>query len=227
MHSSRIQKKVKDDYNLIGDDFSKTRKSLWPDFNFFSKYFSKNFSVLDLGCGNGRLLDFLEDFEFSNYLGVDNSNKLLKCARELHPANDFRHMDIIELHGLDSKFDCIFSIASFHHVPPSLQIETLLRWKSLLNNGGYLFMTNWNLHQRRYLHLLLKSLLLPKFGRRGVLVPWHDIVERYYYSFTLKRLKKLLSDTGFTPILNEYVCDGKKSTLFSGKNILTIAKLEK
>jgi ubiquinone/menaquinone biosynthesis C-methylase UbiE len=82
MHSKRIQKKVKDDYNQIAEGFSETRQFPWKDFECFKAYYRPNFAVLDLGCGNGRLLTFLENEGFKSYLGLDQSAELLKQAKK-------------------------------------------------------------------------------------------------------------------------------------------------
>jgi SAM-dependent methyltransferase len=42
----------------------------------------KNFSVADVGCGYGRLLDFMQDLEFTNYTGYEISPELLRYAQD-------------------------------------------------------------------------------------------------------------------------------------------------
>ncbi len=224
MHSKRIQKKVKDDYNQIAEGFSETRQFPWKDFECFKAYYRENFTVLDLGCGNGRLLTFLEKEGYKSYLGLDQSGELLKQAKKEHPKAKFLEADMSEPLKLE-KVDAIFAIASFHHLPPKDQLQALKNWKKVLKPGGFLIMTNWNLHQRSFWPLLVRSFLVPSYGFRGVLVPWQNKVQRYYFAFTKRRLAKLLRVAGFTVLRNEYIRDGKSATLFSGKNILTIAQL--
>lgn len=224
MHSKRIQKKVKDDYNQIAEGFSETRQIPWKDFECFKAYYRSNFTVLDLGCGNGRLLTFLEKEGYKSYLGLDQSAELLKQAKKEHPKAKFFEADMSEALPVE-KVNAIFAIASFHHLPPKDQLQALKNWKKVLKPGGFLFMTNWNLHQRSFWPLLLRSILTPSYGFRGVLVPWQNKVQRYYFAFTKRRLAKLLRQAGFTVLRNEYIRDGKSATILSGKNILTIAQL--
>jgi SAM-dependent methyltransferase len=49
----------------------------------------RNFSLNDLGCGYGALLDYLRDM-YANftYLGVDISNEMIKAAEKKHAALD-------------------------------------------------------------------------------------------------------------------------------------------
>lgn len=226
MYSKRIQEKVKNDYDFIASSFSSTRQKEWKDFRVFIPYLRSSSSVLDMGCGNGRLFDFLKKHEITDYLGIDQSKELLKEAREFHPKQSFMEADMSGDLQLEKEFDVIFAIASFHHLPPKDQLKTLKAWKKHLKPGATLIMTNWNLHQVSFWLPLLKSFFLPRFGFRGVLVPWQDVLERYYFAFTKRRLKLLLKKAGFTVLVNDYIRDGESANLLSGKNILSIARNE-
>jgi hypothetical protein len=95
-----------------------------------------------------------------------------------------------------------------------------------LKPGGILYMTNWNLHQPKYFPLLLRSLIMPSFGFRGVLVPWQNKLKRYYFAFTKRRLRRLLKKAGYKILFHEYVKHKDHANLFTGRNILTIAENE-
>ena len=71
---------TKETYELIGSEFSDTRESVWPEMErLVKKYIQRGDKVLDVGCGNGRLLKVLEGVE---YLGVDGSEVLIKEAKK-------------------------------------------------------------------------------------------------------------------------------------------------
>jgi ubiquinone/menaquinone biosynthesis C-methylase UbiE len=220
--SKRIRQKVRDDYNQIAGDFSSTRQRQWKDFQRFYPYIKSKSSILDLGCGNGRLLLFLNELGFGSYLGVDQSEGLLKQARLQFPEMKFQESDMGKLKRGHQDKDIVFAIASFHHLPPADQLKALKTWRTHLKPGGVLMMTNWNLHQKKYRKRILQS-VLAGYGFRGCLVPWKNEISRYYYAFTLRRLNKLLKKAGYQVIENEYVSDGKSSSIFSAKNILSIA----
>src|SRR3989338_5509558 len=142
MHSKRIQEKVKEDYDAMAVGFSKSRVFPWGDFEVFFPYYRKNFRVLDLGCGNGRLLTFLDKQGYESYLGLDQSQELLKLAFKEHPGNRFVFDDMTEKLPAE-KFDALFAIASFHHVPPSRQFKTLRLWRGRFARCGFFFFFNF------------------------------------------------------------------------------------
>jgi ubiquinone/menaquinone biosynthesis C-methylase UbiE len=224
MHSKRIREKVKGDYNQIADAFSQTRQFAWKDFDLFLPFYKKNSKVLDLGCGNGRFLRFLTKHGYSSYLGLDQSENLLEIAKREHPKLNFRVGDMAELNEISENYDVIFAIASFHHLPPSLHLKTLKLWREHLKDDGYLFMTNWNLLQRRFWHRWLVCFSRPGFGFFGLLIPFNSEVERYYYAFSKRKLNRLLKKAGFKVVKNDYFKNGEAANFLSGKNIISIAK---
>ncbi len=90
----QLNKINKEFYQTVGDFFSSSRNYSWPGWEtaFLAPTAStevssgrrSSFFVLDLGCGNGRFLDFLlqNKIDFKEYIGVDSSEKLLKIALE-------------------------------------------------------------------------------------------------------------------------------------------------
>ena len=78
------------------------------------------FSLLDLGCGNAQLYEYLKQVDLTcTYTGVDFSGPLLDAAREIHagdPSASFAEADITALSGVTGTWD----FAVFSHV-----IETL------------------------------------------------------------------------------------------------------
>ena len=210
MHSRKIIEKVKEDYNRIAAGFSISRTCDWPEFDEFLRFYKKDFTILDMGCGNGRLVNYLEKIGFTKYIGIDQSKELLKFAKEsvgtrrgvLFLEADISNLSDSFLKANAGKFGAIFAIASFHHLPPPLQEQTLRDWHKLLRPGGYLFMMNWNLFQWRFWKQWLRAIFWPRYGFFGLQIPWKGdpkkVVNRYYYAFTARRLRQLCSSTGFS-----------------------------
>lgn len=192
---------TKETYDKIASDFSASRKYIWPDLLPFLKDIPAEVSVLDLGCGNGRLLNGLPDK--INYLGIDQSQELLNKALLLHPNKNFIVADITKektWHNLPA-YDYIFCIAVMHHLPTyQQQVFLLKKIKKHLKPGGKVLITAWNLWQPKFLkhHLSLKS-LKTKWTTKNIkhlYVPFQK-QPRYHFAYTRTYLKRLLKKTKF------------------------------
>lgn len=60
--------------------------------------------VLDVGCGYGRVIDFLPD-KVTDYTGIDISPDFIKRAKEKYPKHKFVLGDIRETKFKDKEFD--------------------------------------------------------------------------------------------------------------------------
>jgi len=195
-----ILEKVKNDYNKIASEFSQTRNHAWPEFEVLLPYLKEKDSLLDLGCGNGRLHQFLKEKIRIDYHGVDNSEKLLDEAKKINKEANFCEGDLAHIPYPAEKFDFVATIAAFHHLPsPKLRRKCLEEINRVLKNDGIIAITAWNLFQKKYLKYIIKSYFkaLFTFGKsktRDTFIPWSKSgIKRYYYAFTYKELQKLLS----------------------------------
>ncbi len=212
---------MKQVYNTISSEFNVTRQTLWPELLEFKKYLKDGQKILDLGCGNGRLISLLKEFQIE-YVGTDISESLLNYAKKQDFGKitkyEFIEDDMLNLDFKENDFDIIFIIASFHHLKLRKdRIKMLIKIEKWLKKDGIIIMTNWNLFQKKYLKHIFN---LKKKSWNDFSIPWknkdrHIIVNRFYHGFTLKELEKLLEKTEFNIIKNSY------SDL--RKNIITIA----
>lgn len=218
-------------YNTIARLFSQTRQYSWPDFEFFKPYLHKQNDILDIGCGNGRLIEFLKPYIFA-YMGVDLSDGLLQEARNKYAEYSFQQGDILTM-DIDQKFDVIFSIAVLNHIPTQqLQLQALKSLYNHLKPGGIICMTNWNLWK---LSLHKKSIFKYKFkdkisynefnkiplGFKDVITTWKSgktQVPLYYYAFSKGQIKKYAKKIGFKILENKY----SHGSWWKGGNIITV-----
>ncbi len=193
-----LRKTIESTYNNISKEFSQTRNSPWGEFEEFKKYLSKGIKVLDVGCGNGRLYESIKDLNV-DYTGVDISKKLLDEARRKYPDIRFIKNDMTELEPIkNERFDAIFFIASFHHLSDEKQrLKTLEKVKNLLKEDGKIFMTNWNIFQKKYRKYVWKSFLklfISKYKWNDTFIPFTKggkTTMRYYHAFTPQELEGL------------------------------------
>lgn len=187
---------VKNTYNSIGSEFSASRNYIWPDLKPFLVNIKSGSSILDVGCGNGRLLLGLP--KTVTYTGLDISSQLLKEAKAAHPDHIFIESDITKGESWDSlpQFDYIFCIAVIHHLPTEKdQLFVLNQIKKHLKPNGKVLITAWNLWQPKYLkyHFDLKTKLQdPHF----VYIPFQG-KPRFCFAVTVPYLKQLLKKANF------------------------------
>ena len=195
--------KTKADYNLISEEFSRTRENIWEEIRFlFDEHLVAGEKVLDLGCGNGRYYELFKDKQIS-YFGIDNSEKLIEIAQKKYPEAKFQVGDALDLSFPNNYFDKIFSIAVFHHIPSEdLRRQFLNESKRVLKQGGIIVLTVWKFHEPKEIFLRSKYTLMKLFGLskmdfKDILEPWGNKTERYYHWFSEKELRKEVAAAGF------------------------------
>ena len=198
-YAEYLLKKTKEDYDLIAEEFSQTRGFLWEELKTFKDLVKDEEKVLDLGCGNGRLLELLQDKKIE-YVGLDNSQKLIEIAKEKHPNFQFLVADALSLPFLADSFDKVFSISVFHHIPSEeFRLKFLEEIKRILKPKGILILTVWNLWQKRYFLLIFKFFILKLFFRsrldfKDIFLPWGRKIDRYFHCFTKGEIERLIKE---------------------------------
>lgn len=203
---------VDKNYNEIAKEFNETRKKeLWQELINLTKNIKDGNKVLDVGCGNGRIIDALIDRKIE-YLGVDQSKELISFARENYrdtPWAKFEFGRIQELNQVKGvNFDFVFSIAVLHHIPgENMQIEALRQLKNKVKKEGRIVVSAWNLWNKpKYRKLIFKFALLKlirknKMDFGDILFDWYDykkksLSKRYYHAFTKRSLKRIAKKAG-------------------------------
>jgi len=220
-YAKKIIHQLAEDYDTISDQFDQTRQHNWQEISdIIVNYVSKDSNILDIGCGNGRLVQNIPSE--SKYTGLDISPKLISKAKAKHPTHNFVTGDILALPFQDNSFDIVFAIASFHHIPSvEFRIKTINEITRVLNKDGIFVMTNWNLYQPKYEKYINTDYQISKdLDTNDTLIPWKNsdrdvLAQRYYHAFTLDEIEELFS---------EYeIIENKKSK----HNLITIVKNKK
>lgn len=99
---------------------------------------SKNKTILDFGCGWGRMTRFLPYwFKTENIIGVDVDSRLINSANELLPS--FNHILIESMKPLPFKnesVDIIFANSVFSHLSQKSAMYTLKELSRVLSRNG-------------------------------------------------------------------------------------------
>lgn len=208
---------VQNSYDKFSKTFSKSRKNMkWEELDFFIKFLPNigtGTHILDIWCGNGRLLNYLKSAssEFS-YLWIDSSSGMIKEAKKEYPDYDFQVLSMTDIDKLDKKFDYIFLIASFHHLETEAErVDVLNKIKKILNKWWLVLMTNWNLLGEENFEKYKKEY---SWNWDFNIKIWK--YSRYYHGFKLEELEELFNQTWFKITENR---------VFEwGRNIVSIIK---
>ncbi len=142
-------------YSQFAHSFSETRSSGSGRLDRVLTYLPSGARVLDVGCGNGRLVERLErEGRAVTYVGVDAVPELIAIA-ETRRAH--LHLSTAELRVADitapgwtrdlphAPFDVVVALAVLHHIPSHEQRVQLLRdIHAVVKPGGTFVMTNWH-----------------------------------------------------------------------------------
>jgi ubiquinone/menaquinone biosynthesis C-methylase UbiE len=213
-------------YNTIADQFSGTRDYLWEDLKGLQQYVKPNESVLDLGCGNGRLYQLFEKNQVS-YTGSDQSEELIKLAKEKFVDASFVVSEMTELPFEDNSFDSIWAMASYHHLPTDEQRQKGLdEMKRVLKPGGRIIMLNWNMYGE-WVQKKVASGAYTEEAPGDFIVPWRDgskknYGDRYYYGFTQEKIAELAANSNLVVDEQYYVKMKEKSNKKDGDNLVSI-----
>ena len=112
----------------------------------FDRFFTKsNGSVLDVGCGAGRVSILLHERGL-DVVGIDVSEPLVESARSRFPELDFRVEDIRTTEFPDERFDyVVFSYFGLDYILPERERKAALREiYRLLKPGGLVVISSHN-----------------------------------------------------------------------------------
>ena len=209
--AKKILKDVRDTYNIIADEWDISRPRVRDSRARFLKDIPRLATVLDVGCGNGIVYEFLAQKSIF-YTGVDVSNKLIQIARSRAIKRKgaahykFRVASITALPFRDTLFSNVFCFAILHHVPSNELRETAFAEVfRVLKPGGELCVTVWNMfsdyaREKFALDVQMKN-IQKNFDAHDFFIPWKATreknVTRYVHGFTKEELSGLAREAGF------------------------------
>jgi 2-polyprenyl-3-methyl-5-hydroxy-6-metoxy-1,4-benzoquinol methylase len=197
-----------------------TRAKLKKLQQLFPDLVSRNFNLLDFGCGIGNLYESVKKFfPKASYTGVDKSEESILQAKS-------RFSDNSNFHPLHSKswkqiqYDLIFSAGVFHHIPHDQHKNILKELSARLKPDGKLVIWEHN-PLNPFTKKIVRDclfdrdaiLIFPFLMKKALLEAQFSDIRIIYTTFfpkTLSYLNVLDPLLGWLPLGGQYVTIGKK-----------------
>ena len=218
-------------YTEYGQDFSATRGRLQTGVQGVIDTLGGDESILDLGCGNGRLARTLSRRGHQGaYLGLDFSLPLLSEAGSeafTFPA-EFRQADlafdnwedVIAGTARNDGRDIVLAFAVLHHIPgDELRLNILRKVHELLKPTGRFVHSNWQFLNSEKLKARIQA--WASIGLRETDVDANDYLLdwrrggqglRYVHHFAESELAELAQASGFE-VHEMFYSDGENKRL--------------
>jgi 2-polyprenyl-3-methyl-5-hydroxy-6-metoxy-1,4-benzoquinol methylase len=205
------------------------QKNLQP----FLRRLSKQSRIIELGCGQGQVLDFLNKQGFSKVEGVDTSEE--QVARATRYGFEIHHSDVFEFfRSSDNVYDLVLAIDFVEHFTRQELIQLFYQLKKALSKEGYLILRTPNgqgifAGQVIYGDITHMTILTPQSLSQILKFVGFEIVsmkESISYAKGLKKMRYLLwnlSKIGLN--IMRRVSSGKSQDIWT-ENFICIAKKE-
>lgn len=228
---ARLNDINRDFYDHGSGDFSATRQSSWHGW---SRAFenvpnsSGKLLILDVGCGNGRLIDFLMKEKISYvYHGVDSSKALIKIASDNFENSDTSTFQRVNLMDFDwqinlpaNAYDVICLFGVMHHMPSRDNRQRLLKTvRSLLYSGGLLMVSFWMFaEKKRFSDKIIdwtqaEPEIYEDLEQGDYLLPFGEKKRIRYCHFADKREQESIMMRLDMEMVDRYSADGKTKDL--------------
>lgn len=188
-------------------EFDATRQGAWASWTRLGRFVTG--SVLDLGCGNGRFLQFLYQtgVVFDAYLGVDSNAELLSRAKASitsTPTCDFLECTLEEEIMKPTLYNTIVLFGVMHHLPDTKYRKDVMKQLALkLKPGGKLLVSFW---QPQHLPTFSNKIAQNHHGfvleENDYLLGWNGNFStvRYCHHFTQSDIDELARASGCATI---------------------------
>jgi SAM-dependent methyltransferase len=188
-------------------------------------------SILDVGCGDGRLLSLLsERLPNAELTGIDISLRAVNLARALNPGLAF---DVMDVANVSRQFDVVTLVETLEHVDDDTVPTFLGAIRAAVKPAGCLLVTvpsvNLPLNRKHYRHytpeLLQSQLRDAGFSVDQVQLVCPELrIERIYRRLSHTRYWTLDSPQVRTWIWRRLIAPDSRALARTGRHVFAVAR---
>ncbi|MEM6414518.1 MAG: class I SAM-dependent methyltransferase [Pseudomonadota bacterium] len=122
--------------------------TLEPDFPTFMELVSKDATILDYGCGYGRISNKLQDVGYQDIVGYDTSLEMINRGKRSFPNLQLHSYKFPNLPCADDTFDAAICCAVLTCIPCAMdRVKVLRELKRVLKPSGILCICDFAMNQ--------------------------------------------------------------------------------
>lgn len=220
-------------YESVAEDFDRSRGHYWPGWEqllqLFDNFKPEPIRILDVGCGNGRFGQFLQEKltdKKIKYTGTDQNRRLLEIAQEKLGAEQvhFQETDVLEaletgyFIDKEAKFDFVALFGILHHIPGFFTREKLIfTLAEQLSPGGIMAISIWNFpkyerFQKKIVSPAEADINPDQLEENDFILSWDQGVRalRYCHHLDEQEQQKLLDKLPNLSLLDRFRADGRE-----------------
>ena len=126
-------------------DSSPTERARHAIIGMYCRHFFPRGKILDVGCGEGTLTDFLSEAQKKRYVGIDISLEAIKIANKKRKLN-FQCIQA-EQFKTKNKFDIVIFNEILYYLD---DIEIFKKYSEFLKSKGIIIMSLYRMKNKRY-----------------------------------------------------------------------------
>ena len=184
--------------DAFGEDFSQDGFSDIKQIDMILQYIPQreNVHILDIGCGNGKMLGYLQKRTGSYIHGFDYSEKAIETAQSLYPANaEFQEGIIGEIDYAEEKFDVVIAMDTMYFAKDMAAFVSQI--KSWMKKDGVFFVGYQEGEVMPKTECAVTTVLAKALEKNGMKYEVTDITKQTYDLLKKKRIAAIKHQAEF------------------------------
>ena len=197
---NQINQINQDTYENIAEEFSDSRAYIWQCVKDYTTLIKENTNVLEVGCGNGKNMEYILNNKNVNIIGIDTCTKFVDICK--NKKLNVILGDALKLQFDNDSFNYVLCIAMFHHLlSEEEQDQSFKEMLRVMKKGAIGIITCWAVEQ--------PDISKFKFHEGVNIVPWRGNMLknnniRYYYVYSEKMFINFFMKYDETSIIEIY-----------------------